>query len=332
MEKELLNDAAQCAIKFVEEFDGSGAKNKCYQLMKAIGTLTLNDIERSDSNYQYTVNKILDEIDNPERYPQESDTNNVNRYFSALSENVLKHQADIKRIAIENNLEAVPSFVKITGGGRNNYTTYHLAPIRLSDSEKLSEPVNDLDNNEIRYSLETIENLPKWLRWMNNFELSGIRMKVLASLAIMVMICSLLLLLFFMIIFQSPESTVLTISRVFISISIIIFFISSPFRLLYLCVKNRIIAAPDLLVPHTLGNAQLECFATDKIRESTGRPVRKIRMVSFVSACPLCKARIEVEKAGKEFHHRLIGRCSESPIEHVYSFDRILLRGKALRH
>jgi hypothetical protein len=332
MEEKLLSDAAQCAIKFVDEFDGSGAKNKCYQMMKAIGELTLKDIEVGDSSYQYTVNNILDKMESSERHPQESDTKNVSRYFDALSENLLGFQNEVKQIALENNLEAIPSFKKITGGGRANHTTYHIVATKLSDIEPLSEPIKDLANSEIRYSLETIENLPKWLRWMNNFELSGIRVKVLASLAIMTMMCSLLLLLFFMVIFQSPESTGLTITRVFISISIIIFFISSPFRLLYLCINNRIINAPDILVPHTIGNAQLECFATDKIRKSTGRPIRKIRMVSFVSTCPLCEARIEVEKAGKEFHRRLIGRCIESPIEHIYSFDRVLRIGKPLRH
>ncbi len=83
---------------------------------------------------------------------------------------------------------------------------------------------------------------------------------------------------------------------------------------------------------------QLECVATDKVRKSTGRPIRKIQLVSYWATCPICKeklkrnVRIDVSKGGKEFHNRLIGRCSESPIEHIYSFDHITRIGKPLRN
>jgi|GEM_PF-7059320 len=81
-----------------------------------------------------------------------------------------------------------------------------------------------------------------------------------------------------------------------------------PFRLLYLCLTTRIISALILLHPKEINNAQIECFATNKIRESKGKPIRKLRIVSYASTCPLCSSRIEVENGGKEFHHRFIGR------------------------
>lgn len=333
MEQKLLNDAAQCAIKFVDEFDGSGAKNKCYQMMKVIATLTLDDIknDKNQSKHQYTVNNILDKLYFSDREPTDSDSKNVSRYFRALKENLSEYECDLKRIALENKLGAIPVFKKISGGGRANYTTYHIVSKKLLEIEQLPESSQDPLSNEIRYSIEMIDNLPRWLRWINGFELSGVRLKVLASVVIIAMIGCLLLVSFFALIFQSSESSGLMITRAFISISVIIFAIASPFRLLYLCVNNRIIMAPNLFVPHTLNNAQLECIATDKIRESTGRYIRTIRMVSYVSTCPLCNSRVEVESGKSEFHGRLIGRCAESPMEHVYSFDRVLRIGRPLR-
>ena len=137
----------------------------------------------------------------------------------------------------------------------------------------------------------------------------------------------------FMIIFLNSKSGGLEIFRLFVGTLGLCFAIFWPFRLLYLCLTMRIISAPILMQPSNITNAQIECFATDKIRESTGKPIRKLRMVSYVSTCPLpsCNSRIEVENGGKEFHHRLIGRCLEAPLEHVYSFDRVLRIGRALR-
>jgi hypothetical protein len=86
-----------------------------------------------------------------------------------------------------------------------------------------------------------------------------------------------------------------------------------------------------------LSENELECISTDKIRKSTDRPIRKIQLVSYWATCPICKenlkrnVRIELKKGGKEFPNRLIGCCSESPAEHIYSFDRITRIGKHLR-
>ena len=50
--------------------------------------------------------------------------------------------------------------------------------------------------------------------------------------------------------------------------------------------------------------------------------------MSYWATCPICKntlqrnVRIYVENSDREIHH-LIGRCAESPAEHVYSFDSI---------
>ena len=135
----------------------------------------------------------------------------------------------------------------------------------------------------------------------------------------------------FMMVFLNSQSGVMEIVRTFFGTFGIAFIIFWPIRLLYLCVTNRIIYAPTLLQPNDVSNAQIECVSTNKIWESTGKPIRKLRIVSYVSTCPLCNSRIEIEDGGKEFHHRLIGRCLEAPLEHVYSLDRVLRIGRALR-
>jgi len=58
---------------------------------------------------------------------------------------------------------------------------------------------------------------------------------------------------------------------------------------------------------------------------------RKKVPVRYAATCPVCNARVQVESGGREFHGRLVGRCQESPDEHVFSFDRVTRAGKSLR-
>lgn len=334
MEKQLLKDAAMCAIKFLEKYSGEGAKTKRYQALKALAELTLADLEngKEENECNYTAYDVLNKIQGTKYSAEESKKPRANQYLKDLTKHLPSHNDMLKNIAIENSLTAIPSydFSASPGGGSGNYSTHFIIPI-IFDDTGLPVSSDKVPEGAIKYYLETIENLPTLIKWINNFELSEWRIKFIAGLMILAMILGIGLYLLFMAVFLNPQSGVLEIFRTLFGTSILGFTIFWPFKQLWLCVTKRIISAPILLQPSNVSNAQIECVATDKIRESTGKPIRKLRMVSYVSACPLCNSRIEVENGGKEFHHRLIGRCLEAPLEHVYSFDRRLRIGRALR-
>jgi hypothetical protein len=334
MEKRPLKDAALCAIKFIEIYSGTGAKTKRYQALKALAELTLTDLEsgKEESKCNYTAYDVLSTIQGTKFSAEESKKPRANQYLKDLTKHLSSHNDMLKEIAMENGLTAIPSydFSASPGGGSGNYSTHFITPIELDvvDLPVLSEKV---PKGAIKYYLETIENLPSLIKWINNFELSEWRIKLIAGLTILALIVGVGLYLLFMIIFLNSKSGGLEIFRSFVGTSVLICTIFWPFRLLYLCLTTRIISAPILLQPSDVNNTQIECVATNKIRESTGKLIRKLRIVSYASTCPLCDSRIEVENGGKEFHHRLIGRCLEAPLEHVYSFDRVLRIGRALR-
>lgn len=57
---------------------------------------------------------------------------------------------------------------------------------------------------------------------------------------------------------------------------------------------------------------------------------REVRLRRYVSECPICNAEVHLA-AGVEPHRvRLVGRCVDSPQEHIYSFDRVTLEGAPL--
>lgn len=61
-------------------------------------------------------------------------------------------------------------------------------------------------------------------------------------------------------------------------------------------------------------------------------PTKYIRLRKYTSICPICcDAPVLLWPGAREYPRRIVGRCSESPREHVYSFDRVTLEGRPLQ-
>ena len=56
------------------------------------------------------------------------------------------------------------------------------------------------------------------------------------------------------------------------------------------------------------------------------------RITRFTSTCPICTAPILLEDGKPDQKAPLVGRCREAPHAHVYSFDRVTLKGYFLGH
>lgn len=58
---------------------------------------------------------------------------------------------------------------------------------------------------------------------------------------------------------------------------------------------------------------------------------RVFSVVRHWGICPICAAEVDVQRGGQEFPGRLVGRCQDAPLEHVFSFDPVLLIGRPMR-
>ena len=87
---------------------------------------------------------------------------------------------------------------------------------------------------------------------------------------------------------------------------------------------DRIVLAHDLLINFKEKPAQFELLKDGELR--------LIRLVRYSAACPLCGATLYLEEGAPDYPRRLVGRCHESPREHVFSFDRVTRKGKSLRN
>ncbi len=329
-----LKDAALCALKFIEIYTGKDAKTKRYKALKVLAEKTLNDLDsgKSCDECRYTAQDVFFSVSSSKTF-EDSDKRNVNRILKDLHEVLPSHGEMLKQIAIQNNYAAIPTydFGASTGSGSGVYTEHFIIPGELDlDSPELSD--EKLKEGEIKYYLESVNNLPLLFRWINNFEISAWRQKFLVVAIIMALLLIVCLFLLFMIVFLHSNNGGLEILRALFGTLGISSFIAIPLRQLYLCLNNRIISAPMLLLPSDVYNAQIEYVSTGKKSKDDEKTIRKFRVVIYSSTCPLCNSRIEVENGGREFHNRLVGRCTEAPLEHVYSFDRVLCKGKALRN
>lgn len=58
---------------------------------------------------------------------------------------------------------------------------------------------------------------------------------------------------------------------------------------------------------------------------------KSLNAVTYSADCPICGGKIKAKSGGIEFWGRIVGRCDESPREHVFSFDHVTRQGRYLR-
>src|SRR5690606_21981786 len=88
-------------------------------------------------------------------------------------------------------------------------------------------------------------------------------------------------------------------------------------------INDRLILAGGLWLKWGEGEHQFE-VARDANNSRT------IQIVRYTGTCPICSSTLELAHGKQQFPGRIVARCRESPIEHVYSFDRITREGVAL--
>ena len=92
---------------------------------------------------------------------------------------------------------------------------------------------------------------------------------------------------------------------------------------LYRLLEDRIIIAPAFL--------QLAYAYEHVLLIRKEHDLKTLRMVRFTGTCPLCGALVEISKGSGAFRGRLVGKCADNPVEHLYSFDHVLRQGQWLR-
>lgn len=88
---------------------------------------------------------------------------------------------------------------------------------------------------------------------------------------------------------------------------------------------DRIGLAPDWMLHWKEFGATVEI-----VKGESSDKRRRIQVLRYTATCPVCRAMVKLDRGEPDFPRRLVGRCEESPREHVFSFDRVTRSGAAL--
>lgn len=240
------------------------------------------------------------------------------------------------------DLGYIPIFVeKKSSGGRGNQNFFYI-DIKEISKNNINQIVDDeddeqkIDVSKIKYYRTSPKNIKPSL-FFRLFSNNG-EIKLESIKGCIFFILLLALFLFFIVVFIATFAKFLdftlnrdSINIIYFSIHVIgIFLIYKLWKDLFIPLNNliahRIIKAPILFIEYNVMNAELECYL-DK-----NDNYKVYCLTEITSTCPICTAPIILAEGKPDQKAPLVGRCKEAPHAHVYSFDRMTMKGYFLGH
>ncbi len=277
------------------------------------------------------------DLDNIHRYIQQSDLQSA---IDGTIQNNSKYLELGFLPIVNSNRESDPN----GGSSRERLFWLDVKAIDKNNSKETIQTESDEKNQEfdegtpqvysIVYDREEISNIKLSFFSKIVFEKGELRMKSFTGYIVM-----LLFILFFftgialvvlisLIIILLPQQKNMTLYSAFVvmlyPVVIYSFFKNTLLPLQKLTI-DRVIKAPQFVfLSLNEDEADMEMY-----REGGSAITRITR---FKSTCPICTAPILLEAGKPDQKAPLVGRCREAPHAHVYSFDRVTLKGYFLGH
>jgi len=229
---------------------------------------------------------------------------------------------------------AMPTLTLIPGGGRGNPTLYRLEFIPMASAELAAHggqphPVNPAQPAVIRYEVQPakaawwlqpiIGDRPFRMRSARGYCLIGL---VLLEGFVLLVGWGLLLL-----IFRSARPVQISDLGLLLTLLAVTWTWWHFMQPLIRLPVDRVTVANDLLLGWSQMNGQFRLTRDARSKVAGGW----FQLVRHSGTCLLCAGEVEISGGGQTCPGRLVGRCSDSPIGHVFSFDPLMLSGHLLR-
>jgi hypothetical protein len=324
-----MRQVIQCLIDWLEE---NTSDVKAHQILRTLATESLKIAASEESVRHFTGAEIVEAIG--EEHPNANDwidwTRTVMKYWDAKEKQIIN-------LARQSGLESYPKPERKSTTGGPHLTTYFIKAeplpeiINVVEPESSQEQIGKATEQQTTVYYEIAENgevKPAWwVQWLfhdGQIRLSKQRMWVfLVGLFILfVSVIAFSYISWIVLSVPKPITTrdLITLISIFVfPYAFWIFFIQPWLRMF----EDRIVPAPELLISLQEKSAQLEVLRDGDLR--------LIRLVRYSAICPVCGATIHLDDGSPDYPRRLIGRCYDSPREHVFSFDRVTQKGTVLR-
>lgn len=306
-------------------------------LLQAI--LELSRTKSEDSVDGFTAWEIVESVSKLRRRrwstenDKESMSDDVRRQWKKL-EVLWKSKAEgISQSFLDEGFTKYPNIFRSEGGGTGRPTKYKIEwidfnDINVTNISKDEDQYNPPLELTVRYICEDIKD-PNLLAkiFARGYMLKGWRKRVYlaALLGPVFLALTFSLLIALNIIFSSSTVTNNVGAGKSVASSLII--LASVF--ITLTPLFQLKAKRVMLAPWWMQSVEEERLL--ELRMPPRYETKNIKAVSYSAVCPICEGKVFAKSGGLEFWGRIIGRCNDSPIEHIFSFDHVSRRGVYLR-
>jgi hypothetical protein len=215
------------------------------------------------------------------------------------------------------------------GGGRGNVSQYGFIVSPAPETVLSAETVpSSVETGEIDYDCEPAKSA-LWLRWLlppGNTRLRSWRGPLIALFALGSMAIIPLLGLLILIVLEHAQPLRAKDLQLLLFFSVLGYGVYRFVRPWWELPQKRITIASDFMLASTQLHGQIQ-LVKDRNELITG----SIALQRHYGSCSRCGGTVDLYDGGREFPGRIIGRCRDSPTEHLYSFDPVSRRGISLR-
>jgi len=324
-----MREEIQCLIDWINTIPSD---EKAHRILRAMAEESLRRSDFDETKRRFTNKEIviLAKGDATEPNKWVDWNNSVLPYWNTRKNQVIE-------LAQKRGLNNYPDLgYHISKGGRGNESCYWLTAVLLPEvsdenEDQLSWIQSDIATGQTSVHYEIAENgevKPAWLsKWLfRNGQIRLLSWHIWAILTWLLIVGGGAVALSYAswILLSIPQPVTTRELMMILSIFAV------PYAIWILAIRpwvrlfdDRIVLAPDILVAIKEKTAQLELFKDGDLR--------LMRLVRYSAPCTICGATIYLDEGSPDYPRRLVGRCYDSPREHIFSFDRVTRRGNILR-
>ena len=328
-----LASAAALCITWIDQLPETRRELRRLQLLRVLAQKTLEYASQGvpSDETRFNASELVDLLEQayPIRRPDKSPAAYIKGLVRELHEKENLERV-FQELARDEGGKIVPKLCQERSkGGRGNQSHYWLEPSQADPSRLSTVAECDVPVGGLRYRVERVAKLPIWARWLQGLDFDA---RKRTRLALIVTAAALF----------TVTASVVTIKEIvtappqlaFLLVFAYLTVVLLPWALLWPFIQVfrwRIAPAPELWLPLThLERAQIQVTRIGPVG-SDGFPLRRLEVVTYGGRCPICDSHVSVHPGRLMWRGRMIGRCDESPREHVFSFDHVTRVGNPLR-
>jgi len=324
MDESLSNVAKQ--IQEISK-DWPEKRQRCGQVLEALLQLTIDDPEKAKEGFtNLEIHEFVSgNINAWGGSAGDEVTRKVRNAWNDLGELWLKKEKGIaqrfERLGIIDRV----NIHKVTGGGGGIVNKYSLKLEPVKGGQEQGETPDALCPDNLEYFEDDVDDLRSIAKiFSSDFLLSGWKKWFFLFVILIGVFFFVALLLLFAIGINQQETVGATLKFIS-SIAIILWAEWLLLGAFFRVVDRRVEIAPWWLQPWTSDGDWLLVFEKNKPAAPN-----VIKLKRYTAKCSTCGGAVRIHRGGFSYPNRLVGRCDNSPREHVFSFDHYLRVGKGL--